>query len=145
MIDVVGAEHRAGKLLQQVGFFVRDAARADHAHRLAAARVANLTQLLTGKVQCLFPAHCLEFAIRLLHQRLRHAVFAVGKVKAVAALDAEKVSVQSALVAVVAAHNFHAVVGAPHTQRRLATVAAVCADGAHVSHFPRAGLVAVGA
>ena len=69
----------------------------------------------------------------------------VGKVESVAALDAEEVAVDAALVAIVAANDLHAVIGAAHAEGGLASVAAVRADGGDVIHLPRAGLVAIGA
>ncbi len=44
VVDVVGAEHRARELLQQVGLFVGEAVAADDADGLAAAGVAELAQ-----------------------------------------------------------------------------------------------------
>src|ERR1700722_13723061 len=67
----------------------------------------------------------------------------ICKIETVTALDAEKISVGPALVAVVAADDFHASVRPAHAQRRLAAVAAVRADRAHVLHLPRTGLVAI--
>src|SRR5271165_2773763 len=68
----------------------------------------------------------------------------VREVERVAALDAEELAVDAALVAVIAAHDLHARVGPPHAQRGLAAIAAMRADGADVVHLPRPRLVAVG-
>ena len=69
----------------------------------------------------------------------------VGEVEGVASLDAQEVAVDAALVAIVAAHNLHAGIGAAHAQRGLAAVAAMRADGADVLHLPRPRLVAISA
>src|ERR1019366_6213569 len=71
------------------------------------------------------------------------AIAAVGEVEGVAPLDAEEVAIDAALVAVVAAHDLHARVGAAGPPRGFATVAAVGADGAHVLHLPGTRLVTI--
>src|SRR5207248_618404 len=86
----------------------------------------------------------LQLAILANHGHLQ-AVWMAGKIEGVAALDAEEVAVQSALIAIVAANNFHAGAGSANTQRGGATVAAVGADCAYVVHLPRASLVAISA
>src|SRR4029077_2722412 len=55
-----------------------------------------------------------------------------------------EVAIGSALIPVIASHNFHARVGPAHAQRCLASVAAVCAHSADVLHFPRTRLVPIG-
>src|ERR1700751_5781983 len=67
----------------------------------------------------------------------------IREVESVATLDAEEVSVRAALVAVIAADNFHSRVGAAHSERGFAAVAAMRADSADVLHLPRTGLVAI--
>ena len=67
------------------------------------------------------------------------------EVESVAALDAEEIVIDPALVAIVAADDFHAGVATAYAQRGLASVPAVRADRAHVVHFPRTRLVAIGA
>ncbi len=67
----------------------------------------------------------------------------VREIKGVAAFDAEKVSINAALIAIVSAHNVHSSIGAQHTERGLASVAAVGARGSHVLHLPRTRLIAI--
>src|SRR5947209_18026249 len=67
----------------------------------------------------------------------------IGKIKSVTSLDAQKIAIDAALVAIVAAHDFHASVGPTNTQRGLAAIRAMRAGGADVLHFPRACLVAI--
>src|SRR6266700_4508649 len=67
----------------------------------------------------------------------------IGEVESVTSLDAQKIAIDAAFVAIVAAHDFHACVGPANTQRGLAAVCAMCAGGADVLHFPRACLVAI--
>src|ERR1035438_7465398 len=69
----------------------------------------------------------------------------VGKIERIAPLDAEKVVVDPALIAVVATHNLHARVRAAHAQGCLASVPTVRADCGYVVHLPRPRLVAVSA
>ena len=78
-------------------------------------------------------------------QRLGEAFGAVDKIEAEAALGAEKVAVDAALVAVVGADDLRAVVGLAHAESDLAAVGAMRADGGDVVHLPGAGLVAVAA
>src|SRR3981081_2453650 len=67
------------------------------------------------------------------------------KVESVAALDAQEIAIDPALVAVVTADDLRAGVAAAHAERRLASVPAVGADRAHMFHLPRTRLVAIGA
>src|SRR5271154_3322613 len=68
----------------------------------------------------------------------------VGEIESVAAFHAQEIAVDAALVAVVAAHNFHAGIGAAHAQSRLAAVSTVGAGSAHMLHLPWPRLVAIG-
>src|SRR5579875_3150056 len=106
--------------------------------------ITPLAQPLRREIDSLFPAHRRQLAIRLAHQRLGQAVFAIRKVEGVAALDAEEVAVDAALVAVIAANDFHARIVAAQAQRGLAAVAAVGADGGDVVHLPWPRLVPIG-
>ncbi len=144
VVNVVGAQHGARELLQQIIFFVGGAIGADHAERLPAVRVLDLLELFANQVDGFFPGCGLELALAADHGLLE-AARVVRKIEGVASLDAQEIAVDAALVAVVAAHDVHAGVGAPHAQRGLAAVAAVSAHGADVVHLPGARLVAVGA
>ena len=146
VVDVVGAEDGARELLQQVGFFVGGAVGADDADgscRRALSRISR--SFLPAKSRASSQLTGCELAVGLADERLGEAVFVIGEVEGVAALVAEEVAVDAALVAVVAADNLDAVVGGAHAEGGLAAVAAVRADGADVVHLPRAGLVAIGA
>ena len=74
---------------------------------------------------------------------MRQPVFVIGEIEAVSALDAEEIAVRAALVAIVATNDFHASVGAPHAERRLAAVTAVGADRADMLHLPRTRFVPI--
>src|ERR1700694_2058960 len=143
VIDVVGSQHRPRKLLQQVVLFISGAVGADHANGVAAFGIQNPTQALACVLNRLFPGCGSQLAVAT-DQGLADAVFVVEKVKSVTALDAEKVAIHPALVAVVAAYNVHAGIGAAHAQGGLAAVATMSADGAHVLHLPGTGLVTIG-
>ncbi len=67
----------------------------------------------------------------------------IGKIESVPSLDAQKIAIDAALVAIVAAHDFHSGVGTANTERGLAAVCAMRAGRADVLHFPRACLVAI--
>src|SRR5438477_4159045 len=67
----------------------------------------------------------------------------IGEVECVAPLDAKEIVINTALVAVVAAHNLHAPVRTPDPERRLAAVAAMRAHGADMLHLPGTSLVAI--
>ena len=104
--------------------------------------IANFGESLANHFKCFFPRRRRKLAI-LANQRLREAVFVVREIKSVAALDAEEIAIDAALVAIVAAHDFHAGVGAAHAESRLAAVAAVRAGRADMVHLPWPGLVAI--
>src|SRR6266481_7127870 len=65
------------------------------------------------------------------------------KVKCVAALDAQEIAIDPALVPVVAPDDLRAGVALAHAQRRLASVPAMGSDGAHVVYLPRTRLITV--
>ena len=73
------------------------------------------------------------------------AVRTFDEVEAEAALGAEKIAVDAALVAIVGANDLRAVVGLAHAERDLAAVGAMRADGGDVIHLPGPGLVAIAA
>ena len=55
VVDVVGAEDRAGELLQEVGLFVGEAVAADDADGFAAAGVAEFAEFFADVVERLLP------------------------------------------------------------------------------------------
>src|SRR2546423_1367889 len=114
MIDVVGLHHYAGKLLKQIIFFVGGAIRTDYTNRLSAIFVANFFEPASHQFKCFFPRRRRQASV-LANQRLGDAVFMIGEVESIAALDAEEISVDAALVAVIAANNFRAGIGAAYT------------------------------
>src|SRR5579862_5971075 len=67
----------------------------------------------------------------------------IREIECIAPLNAKKVPIRPALVAVVAPHNLHAGIRPPHSQRGLASVAAMRAYRSDVSHLPRPRLVSV--
>src|SRR5208282_5715418 len=133
-------------------FFVGGAIRPDHADRAPAASilnsvanfVANVAKPFADQFKSFFPGRRRQLAV-FANERLGEAFFVVRKVKCVAALDAEEIVIDPALVAIVPAHDLHAGVAAANAQRGLASVAAVGADRTHVVHLPRTRLVAVSA
>src|SRR5438270_7774307 len=142
MVDIVRAQYGTRELLQQIILFVRGAVRADHADRIAALSVANLFEAIRHMINGLLPGDWNQFAVAT-NQRLRDAILRVSEVEGIAALDAEEVTVDAALIAIVAAHDLHASGRPAHTQSRLTAVAAVGADGADVVHLPGTCLVTI--
>src|SRR5438270_9007407 len=102
VINIVGAEHRAGKLLQQVGLFIRDAVRADDADGFASPRVPPFAELLADVVQRDLPADVQKLAVRLANHGLGNTSLVVREIEGVAPLVAQKVTVNAGLVAVIA-------------------------------------------
>src|SRR5450631_800753 len=96
VVDVVGAEHGAGEFLQEVVFFVGGAVGAENSYGLAALDIADFAQLAAGVRQGLLPTDFCEFAVWLADERLGQAVGVVGKVKSIAAFDAQEVTVDTA-------------------------------------------------
>src|SRR5579864_146077 len=144
MVDVVGVQHHAGKFREQVIFLIRRAARANHADRVSAVFVPNFGEAFANVGERFFPGCGSQLAI-FADERLRQPVGMLGEVEGIAALDAEEIIVDPALIAVIATNDLHAGVGATYAQRGLAAIPTMRADGAHVFHFPGARLVAVGA
>src|SRR6185503_4951203 len=144
VVDAICLQNCARELLQQVIFFVGGAIRADDPNGLTTLLIADVGEVPSDQLKGFFPGGG-EEASFFANERLGQAIFVIGKVKSVAALDAEEVAVDAAFVAVVAAHDFHAGVGAAHTQSGFASVGAVGAGGANVVHLPGTRLVAVSA
>src|SRR6185369_17010051 len=142
MIDVVGPEHHAREFLKQVVLFVGRTVGPDHADRISAIRSLHVAEHFSDEFQCLVPGRGYQFAILANHRR-RQALRAVGEVESVTAFHTEEVAIDTALVAIIPAQNFHAGIRTPYTQRREAAVAAVRADGPNVIHFPGPGLVSI--
>ncbi len=114
VIDIVGAEAGANKLLEQIGLFVRALGRAEAGQRIGTVAVADFLQAARGAVERLFPGRLAEMRPRVgrideLVRHLRHAVLAdhrlqqalriVHVVEAEAALHAEPVLVGRAVLA----------------------------------------------
>ena len=142
VVDVVGLQHHARELLQQIALFIGGSRRADHADRLTAVLIANFRKAPANQLECLFPCRRGQPAIAA-DKRLLNTFLAVGEVKSVAALDAEEIAVNAALVAIISADNFHAAIETAYAQSCFAAVAAVGTSGAHVLHLPGPGLVAI--
>src|SRR6185437_10124152 len=100
MVNVVGAQHGASELLQQAILFVGGTVGADYTNGLSAFAVADLAQTFARMINGFFPGDRDELAV-FAHQRLPEPGGMIKKVKAVAAFDAEKITVDSALVAIV--------------------------------------------
>ena len=109
-------------------------------------RVSRISlSLRGGEADGVLPCGGLELALRVADERLRQAVGALDEVEAEAALGAEKVAVDAALVAIVGANNLGAVVGLAHAESDLAAVGAMGADGGDVVHLPGPRFVAIAA
>src|ERR1700686_5270174 len=65
------------------------------------------------------------------------------KVESIAPFDAKEIAIDSTFVAIVSAHNLRARLTLANAQSRLAAIAAVGADRAHMIHLPRPRLVAI--
>ena len=115
MVDVIRLQHRPRKLLQQVSFFVRQAIPADHADRLAAARVEPRAQLTADVVERSLPRGRLKLASSITNQRRGDAIVMVRKVECVATLIAEEVAIHAAFIAIISANNLRAIAGRTHT------------------------------
>ena len=142
VIDVVGLKNHASELLQQVVLFVRGAVRPDDADARAAVLICTLAQPFSRELQRIFPRGGNQAPV-LANQRLLEPVFMVGEIEGVTALDAQEVSVDTALVAIVATDNLHAGIGAANAQGGFASIAAVRAGRPNVVHLPRTRLVAI--
>src|SRR6202142_3700440 len=105
--------------------------------------ITNFAETPANEFERFFPRRRCELAV-LADERRREALFVVGKIETVAPLDAEKVIVDAALVAIVAANNFHAGIAAPHAERGLAAIGTMRANRPDVIHLPGARLVAIG-
>ena len=145
VIDVVGADHCACELLEEIILLVGGAVGADDADGFRAVLIAEFAEALAGEGEGLFPGDGLEFSICLPNQGRREALDVVGEVEGVATLIAEEVAVDAGLVAVVATDNFRAFGDRADAEGGLASIAAMGADGGYVVHLPGPRFIAVGA
>src|SRR5205823_556401 len=65
------------------------------------------------------------------------------EIEGISALDTQEVTINAALIAVIAANDLHAAIRPPHSQSCLAAIGTVGAGRVHVRHFPRPSLVAI--
>ena len=142
MVDIIGSQHQTRELLKQIILFVRGAVGTDNADCIRAVASDDLAKVAGNGIDCFRPGDGNKPAIAA-HHWLLDALGMVGEIEGVASLDAEKIAVDAALVAIVSAHDLNAAVAAAAAQRREATIAAVGADGADVVHLPRTRLVSV--
>src|SRR5580693_3337118 len=63
----------------------------------------------------------------------------MGEIERIPSLDAQELAVYAGTVAVIAADNLVV----PHPEGRLAAIGTMCANRAHVLHFPRPRLIPV--
>ena len=63
MINIVGSEHQARELLQEVILFVGGASRSDYADGRAAIAIAHFFELTGDQFECCFPCRRLELAV----------------------------------------------------------------------------------
>src|SRR5579884_222176 len=142
VIDIVSGEGDTSELLQQIVLFVCCSCRADYTNCLAAIALKNPFESLSDVIECLFPS-CGSQPSPATDQRLRESVFVIYEIERVASFDAEKIAVDSALVAIIAAYDLHAGIRSAHAERRLASIAAMRTGCADVIHFPWASLVPI--
>ena len=65
------------------------------------------------------------------------------EIECVAALDAKEIAVDTALIAIVSAHDLHPGIGTADAQSSFASITAVGANCADVLHLPRTRFVAI--
>ena len=112
MINVICLQNDAREFRKQVRFFIGDAARAHHANH--AIMIADFRETLSDQLKSFFPVRRSEFPI-LSDERLHQTVRMMSKIECVPAFDAQKIIINAALIAIVAAHDLHAAIGAAHT------------------------------
>src|SRR5207253_9665614 len=78
-------------------------------------------------------------------QRLREPILMVRKIEGISSLDAQKIAIDSAFVAIVATHNLHAGICSAHAQSSFAAVSTMGTGRANVFHFPRTSLIPISA
>src|SRR5205085_11667379 len=107
-----------------------------------AVAIANVRKARRDMRNGCFPGRRDEMSIAA-DERFAQAALVVRKIEGVAALDAQEVAVDAALVTIIAAHDLHSGVGAAHADRSLATIGTVRTGGADMLHLPRPRLVAI--
>jgi len=69
VIDIVGADYRSEEFLKEIVFFIAAPCRGKSSNGIGTVLLFYCTQPLCNKVNCLFPAHLLKFAV-FPHKRL---------------------------------------------------------------------------
>src|SRR5215472_4315864 len=142
VVDVVGLKHQAGELLQQVVFFIGGPIRPDDTYSTATISVPHLGKAFSDQLKGFFPRRRHELPA-LADERLLDPLIIASEIEGIATLDTEKVPINPALVAIVAADNLHSGFRCPHAQRGFAAVSAMGAGGVDVRHLPGTRSVAV--
>src|ERR1700675_4234131 len=114
MIDIIGLKHNPRKFRQQVIFFVGGAIRPNYSDRAAAAGVAYFAKPSADRFESFFPGRRRKLAA-FSNQRMCQALLVVREVEGITSLDAKKIAIDAALIAIVAAHNLCARLTLPHT------------------------------
>src|SRR5439155_5058594 len=82
MINVVGGKHYARELLQQIIFFVCRSRGTDYPDCLPAIAISNFFKPPADQRKCFFPCRR-DKPATVANQRLREAVFMIGKIEGV--------------------------------------------------------------
>src|SRR5438876_11571855 len=91
----------------------------------------------------MFPRCQLQFSCGVAHEGFVEALRALDKIKAKATLGAQEIAVDAALVAIIGANDFSAVIGLTDAESDFAAVGAMRAHCRNVVHLPGASFVAV--
>src|SRR5581483_4471024 len=138
VVNILGSQTLAREFLQEIVFFVGGVVRSNDAE-LASARL-HFSEPRGDRLERPGPGNRLEGIARAHHRRLQ-PLRVRHEIERVAALDAQELAVDAAVIAVIPADDL--VVANP--QRGAAAVAAMRADGANMFHLPGARLIAIDA
>src|SRR5438034_8121697 len=142
MVDIIGLQNDTRELLQQITFFVGSSVRAHDADGLSALMVASISEAFSDQLESFFPCGWSEAAI-LANERLSDAIIVMREIECVAALDAKEIAVDTALVAIISAHDLHTGIGTTDAQSSFASITAMGASRANVLHLPGTRFVAI--
>src|SRR5438105_3103896 len=107
VVDIIGLKGYASELLQQIIFFVCVAVRSEYSYSLSTMLLANFLEAPPDQLECVLPRGRSQLSV-LANQRLRDSISVLGKVERVTPFNAEKITIDATLVAIVATHDFHA-------------------------------------
>ena len=132
MIDIVGTDHRAEKLLHVIGIFIGASGATDAGKRIRAVLGDDFLKFMGYQIQSLIPGSFPELAV-FLDQRRFKAFVGINEIKSVSSFDTQSAFIRFSVFDAGHLDNFTVL----HMQQLLTSDTAIGTGGAYLGRFPR--------